>query len=62
MITKQNNEDNCTDKIQHFNATNIELLTELEVKKTKLSDDGSFYIIYSPEKIKINREIVQCST
>ena len=53
MTIKQNDEDNCIDMIQHFNAINIEFLTEPEVKKPKLSDDGSFYIIYSPEKIKI---------
>ena len=39
--------------VQHFNAINIEFLTEPEVKKPKLSNDGSFYIIYSPEKIKL---------
>ena len=39
--------------IQHFNAINIEFLTEPQVKKTKLSDDESFCIIYSPEKIKL---------
>ena len=39
--------------IQHFNAINIEFLTEPEVKKPKLSNDRSFYIIYSPEKIKL---------
>ena len=48
VIIKQNNEDNCIDMIQHFNATNIEFLTEPEVKKPKLSDDGSFYNIHSP--------------
>ena len=39
--------------IQHFNAINIEFLTDPEVKKPQLSDDGSFYIIYSLEKIKL---------
>ena len=39
--------------VQHFNAINIEFLTEPEVKKPKLSNDRSFYIIYSPEKIKL---------
>ena len=53
MIIKQNNEDNCIDMIQHFDAINIEFLTEPEVKKTKLSNHGSFYIIYSPEKLKL---------
>ena len=50
VIIKQNDEDNCIDMIQHFNAINVEFLTELEIKKPKLSDDGSFYIIHSPEK------------
>ena len=49
-VIKKNDEDNCIDRIQHFNAVNIEILTETEVKKTKLSNDGSFYIKYSPEK------------
>ena len=53
MIIKQNDEDNCIDIIQHFNAINNEFLTEPEVKKSKLSDNGSFDIIYSHEKIKI---------
>ena len=53
VIIKQNDEDNCIDMIQHFNAINIEFLTEPEVKKSELSDDESFYITYSPEKIKI---------
>ena len=53
VIIKQNDEDNCIDMIQHFNAINIEFLTEPEIKKPKLRDDGSFYIIYSPEKIKL---------
>ena len=62
VVIKKNDEDNCIDRIQHFNAVNIEILTELElevleleleVKKTKLSNDGSFYIKYSPEKITL---------
>ena len=53
VIIKQNDEDNCIDMIQHFIAINIEFLTEPEIKKPKLRDDGSFYIIYSPEKIKL---------
>ena len=52
-VIKKNDEDNCIDRIQHFNAVNIEILTEAEVKKTKLSNDGSFYIKYSPEKITL---------
>ena len=53
VIIKQDNEDNCIDMIQDFNTINIEFLTKPEVRKPKLSDDGSFYIIYSPEKIKL---------
>ena len=53
VIIKQNDEENCIDMIQHFNAISIEFLTKSEVKKPKLSDDRSFYIIYSPEKIKL---------
>ena len=36
--------------VQHFNAINIEFLTEPEVKKPKLSKDGSFYIIFLLKK------------
>ena len=50
VIIKQNDEEKCIDMTQHFNAINTEFLTEPEVKKPKLSDDESFYIIYSPEK------------
>ena len=32
------------------NTANIKFITEPDIKKTKLSDDESFYIIYSPEK------------
>ena len=53
VIIKQNDVDNCIDMIQHFNAINIEFLTEPEIKKPKLRNNGSFYIIYSPEKIKL---------
>ena len=53
VIIKQKDEDNCIGMIQHFNAIIIEFLTEPEVKKPKLNDYGSFYIIYSPEKIKL---------
>ena len=53
MIIKQNDEDNCIDMIQNFDAINIEFLTEPEVKKPKVSNHGSFYIIYLPEKIKL---------
>ena len=44
VIIKQNNEDNWIDLIQRFNATNIEFLTEAEVKKPKLSDDGNTHL------------------
>ena len=37
VIIKQNDEDNCIDIVQHFNAINIEFLTEPEVKKPKLA-------------------------
>ena len=50
VIIKQNDEENCIDMIQHFNAINIEFLTEPEVKKPKLSKDGSFYIIFLLKK------------
>ena len=50
VIIKQNDEDNCIDMIQHFNAFKIEFLAEPEVKKPKLSDDWSFYIMHLPEK------------
>ena len=53
VIIKQNDEDNCIDMTQHFNAISIEFLTEPEVKKPKLSNGGSFYIIYLPEKNKL---------
>ena len=33
MFIKQNDDDNYKDIIQHFNAINIEFLTEPEVKK-----------------------------
>ena len=36
-----------------FNAINVQFSTEPDVSKPKLSDNGSAYIIYSPEKIKL---------
>ena len=42
MTIKQNDEDNCIDMIQHFNAINIEFLTEPEVKKTKIKRRWKF--------------------
>ena len=38
-----------------FNAVNIEFITEPDIKRPKLSDDGSFYIIYSLEKLKLRQ-------
>ena len=35
-----------------FNAVNIEFITEPDIKRPKLNDSGSFYILYSPEKLK----------
>ena len=35
-----------------FNAVNIEFITEPDIKRPKLSDSESFYILYSPEKLK----------
>ena len=46
--------------LQHFNAITVQFSTEPDVKKPKLSDNGSVYIIYSPEKINSDRKIVQC--
>ena len=46
--------------LQHFNAITAQFSTEPDVKKPKLSDNGSVYIIYSPEKINSDRKIVQC--
>ena len=36
-----------------FQTISIEFFTEHDIKKPKLCDDGSFYIMYSPEKIKL---------
>ena len=36
-----------------FNAVNIEFITEPDIKRPKISDDGSFYIVCSPEKLKL---------
>ena len=37
-----------------FNAVNIESITEPDIKRPKLSDDVSFYIIYSPENSNLD--------
>ena len=36
-----------------INALKIEFITEPDIKRPNLSDDGSFYIVYSPEKLKL---------
>ena len=36
-----------------FNAVNIKFITEPDIKRPKLSDDGSFYTVYSSEKLKL---------
>ena len=38
---------------KEFQTFNIEFSTEQDIKKPKLNDNGSFYIIYSTEKIKL---------
>ena len=60
VIIKQNDKGNCIHMIQHFNAINIWFLTELEVKKPKLSEDGSFYTYNHLKKSNSDREMVQC--
>ena len=60
VIIKQNNENNWINMLQHFNAITAQFSTEPDVKKPKLSDNRSVYIIYSPEKINSDRKIVQC--
>ena len=41
-----------------FNAVNIEFITEPDIKRPKLSDDESFYIIYSPENSNLDLGII----
>ena len=36
-----------------FNAVNIKFITEPDTRRPKLTDDGSFYIIHLPEKLKL---------
>ena len=36
-----------------FNAVNIKLITEPDTRRPKLTDDGNFYIIHLPEKLKL---------
>ena len=40
-------------KPDYFNVINAQFFTEPEIKRPKLNDDGSFYIMYSPEQIKL---------
>ena len=44
---------------KNINALNTEFITEPDIKRPKLSDVGSFYIVYSPEKLKLRPEIVR---
>ena len=39
--------------VAQYNTITVEISTDVDVKQPKLNDDGSFYIIYSPEKIKL---------
>ena len=41
-----------------FNTVNIEFITEPDIKRAKLSDDESFYIIYSPENSNLDLGII----
>ena len=36
-----------------INALNVKFITKPDITRPKLSDDGSFYIVYSPEKLKL---------
>lgn len=40
-------------KPDYLNVINVQFFTEPEIKRSKLNDDGSFYIVYSPEQIKL---------
>ena len=51
LQTDEEYEEDKTNK--KFNAVNIEFITEPDIKRPKLSDKWSFYIIYSPEKLKL---------
>ena len=39
--------------VARYNTINVEFSIDVDVKQPKLNDDASFYIIYSPEKIKL---------
>ena len=58
VIIKQNDEDNCIDIVQHFNAINIEFLTEPEVKKPKLATMEVLTSYTQLKKSKLVHEIV----
>ena len=60
VIIKQNDKDNCIDMIQHFNAINIEFLTEPVVKKTKIKQRWKILHHTHLRKSNLAREIVQC--
>ena len=46
---------------KNINALNIEFITEPDIKRSKLSGDRSFYIVYSPEKLKLRPRDSQIS-
>ena len=46
---------------KNINALNIEFITEPDIKRPKLSSDRSFYIVYSPEKLKLRPRDSQIS-
>ena len=35
------------------NKTNIEFITQPDIRRPRLSDNRSFYIVFSPEKYKL---------
>ena len=39
--------------VAQYNTINMEFSTDVDVKQPKLNDNGSFYMIYSPQKIKL---------
>ena len=58
VITDNNNCSSMLDfdqaiQTKEFQTINIEFSMEQDIKKPKINNDGSFYIIYSPEKIKL---------
>ena len=58
VITDNNNCSSMLDfdqaiQTKEFQTINIEFSMEQDIKKPKINNDGNFYIIYSPEKIKL---------